>query len=206
MTKEYYMTEEAKIKKRAYDKLWREKHKAEIKAYREKNKEKIQEQIKNYKETHKEDISEKNKVYQKKYHSEHKEEIREYNRKYSRKLEKKAKEELTTDMYIFPQEVTIVNSKTVKFNNRTYRIKAKGYLRSTSTSLHIDIAKAMGIWFENCEVHHINGSVFNNSKNNLIALTVEEHRYAHTLLKENKEAYEQWINEIKNKKPLYLSI
>ena len=61
MTKEYYMTEEAKIKKRAYDKLWREKHKAEIKAYREKNKEKIQEQIKNYKETHKEDVSEKNK-------------------------------------------------------------------------------------------------------------------------------------------------
>jgi hypothetical protein len=200
------MTEEAKIKKRTYDKLWREKHKAEIKAYREKNKEKIQEQIRNYKDKHKKDISDKNKIYQKKYHSEHKEEMREYYRNYNRKLEKKAKEELTTDMYIFPPEIIIINNKTVKFNNINYRIKAKGYLHSTHTSLHIDIAKAMGIWFENCEVHHIDSSVFNNAKNNLIALTVEEHKYAHMLLRENKEAYKQWINELKNKKPLYLSV
>ena len=200
------MTEEARIKKRAYDKLWREKHKAEIKAYREKNKEKIQEQIKNYKEKHKEEISEKNKVYQKQYHKAHREETREYNRKYDRKLEKKAKEELTTDMYMFPEEVVITSSKTVRFNNKTYRIRAKGYLRSSNTSLHIDIAKAMGIWFEGCEIHHIDGSVFNNSKYNLVALTTEGHRYAHTLLREDKEAYKQWINELKNKTPLYLSI
>lgn len=197
MTKEYYMTEEAKIKKRAYDKLWRENHKAEIKAYREKNKEKIQEQIKNYKETHKEEISEKNKVYQKQYHKTHKEKTREYNRKYARKLEKRAKEELTTDMYMFPEEVVITSSKTVRFNNKTYRIKAKGYMKCTESSLHIDIAKAMGIWFEGCEVHHIDGSVLNNTRNNLIALTVEGHKYAHRLLRENKEAYEKWINDLR---------
>ena len=47
------------------------------------------------------------------------------------------------------------------------------------------------------EIHHIDGSVFNNSKDNLIALTPEQHKYAHKLLKHNKETYYKWVSEIK---------
>lgn len=179
------MTEEAKARKRAYDKLWREKHREEIKAYREKNKEKIQEQIKHYKETHKSEISEKNKIYKKKYDNEHREEIRKYNREYNKKLEQKAKE-LTTSMYMFPPEVVVIDDKTVSFNNKIYKIGAKGYLKGNNSKLHIDIAKYIGIWFENCDIHHIDGSVFNNCKENLKALTKEEHKRVHKLLRMNK--------------------
>ena len=55
----------------------------------------------------------------------------------------------------------------------------------------------MGIWYEGCEIHHIDSSVFNNTCDNLISLTPIEHRYAHKLMKEDIEAYHKWINEIK---------
>ena len=187
------MTEGAKARKREYDRKWREAHKKEIKEYREQNKEKIKSQIKNYKDTHKEDISNKNKIYQKKYHIEHKEECRQYNKM----LYQKAKETMFTNMYIFPENVIILDSKTVSYNNKSYRIISKGYLKGDYCRLHIAIAKDMGIWFKGCEIHHIDGSVFNNSKDNLIALTPEQHKYAHKLLKHNKETYYKWVSEIK---------
>ena len=199
------MTEEARERKKAYDKLWREKHKEEIKAYREAHKEKIKSQIENYKKTHKEEISEQNKAYQKKYRIEHKDEIQAYNkseavrlrvRQYNKVLQQRAKE-LTTDMYKFPADVIILNSRSVKFKDKTYTIGAKGYLRGNKSRLHIDIAKDMGIWYEGCEIHHIDGSAFNNTRDNLISLTSIGHRYAHELMKENIEAYYEWINKIR---------
>ena len=49
----------------------------------------------------------------------------------------------------------------------------------------------------NLDIHHIDGNVFNNLENNLIALTPEKHRYAHSLLKKSKQQYYNWIEKQK---------
>ena len=178
MTKENCMTEDRK---------------AYMKAYREKNKEKLKEY---------------NKTYSKEYYKLHKDKIikkaaecnsknidkhREDARKWARKAYKEAKENLVISLYKLPADVIILDDKHILFNGDKYTITKAGYLTCSNKLFHIEYAKSLGIWFYGCEIHHINCNTLDNREDNLIALTKKEHIFAHSLLKEKKEAYYDWI-------------
>lgn len=201
--------------KKVYDKAYYEKHKAEIlekcKKYREKHKE----EIKAYKEKNKKALKAYASDYNKKYYKEHKREIidraAKYNkdnkekhdasvRKYARKAYAEARNNIMTSMYELPDSAKILDNKNILFQEDKYTIMKNGYLTCGNKLFHIEYAKSLGIWFYGCDIHHINCNTLDNRKNNLIALTKKEHRFAHSLLKENKESYYNWI---KNKLSFY---
>lgn len=170
------------------------------------------EYMKAYRERHKEEIKKYNKNYFKDYYLSHKDEIvdrasnynknnkdkhRESSRKYARKSYIETKNKISTEMYLFDNNVTIVDEKHINYKGLTYCIVKNGYLSHREKLLHIEIAKDLGIWFNGCEIHHINGSTLDNRKSNLIALLPDEHEHAHSLLKENKELYYNWIEQKK---------
>lgn len=169
-------------KKKAYMKSYREKHKEDIKEYSKKY-------CKVYYEQHKEEIKERAIA----YNLSHKEKHKESAKKCAKNLYKRALNDLTTKMYKLPEEVSILDDRHIKFGDTVYIINKKGYLTGGNKLFHIEYAKILGIWFYGCQIHHIDGSTLNNTKENLIALTPEEHRYAHFLLKENKEQYKMWL-------------
>ena len=201
--------------KKAYNKAYYERHKAEIlekcKKYREKHKE----EIKAYKEKNKKVLKAYASEYNKKYYKEHKREIidratnytknnKEKHNASARKNAKKAyieaRNNIVTDMYKLPSNVEILDNKHILFNGDRYTITKAGYLTCSNKLFHIEYAKSLGIWFYGCDIHHINCDTLDNRKDNLIALTKKEHRFAHSLLKENKESYYNWI---KNKLRFY---
>ena len=180
MTERTIMTD----KKKAYMKAYREKHKEDIKEYNKKY-------CKVYYKHHKEEIKERAIT----YNLNHKEKHKESARKCAENAYLKAKQEITTCMYKFTESVVILDDKHISYNGVTYCINKGGYLSHQRKMLHIEIAKNIGIWFEGCDIHHINNNVFDNTNSNLIALTKEKHRYAHFLLKEDTKQYYNWIEK-----------
>lgn len=163
---------------------WYYEHREEIllkrKLYRERNREKIKAQHKVEYEKHKEAYLTR----AKKRGKEKAQEIREYHRKWDRAKYAEAQKIYNTSMYQFESDVTIINDKCVSYKGIRYHIKRNGYFSGgTNKQLHVEIAKDMGIWFEGCEVHHIDGNNLNNLKSNLTCLTREEHIEAHRKLK-----------------------
>ena len=110
---------------------------------------------------------------------------------------KEAKENLVISLYKLPADVIILDDKHIKYQGYTYSISKQGYLTCSFKLFHVEYSKYLGIWFSGCEIHHIDGNVFNNLEDNLIALTPEKHRYAHSLLKESKKQYYNWIEQQK---------
>ena len=158
--------------KKVYDKAYYEKHKAEI-----------LEKCKKYREKHKEEI--------KAYKEKNKKALKAY---------AEARNNITTSMYELPDSAKILDNKNILFQEDKYTIMTNGYLTCGNKLFHIEYAKSLGIWFYDCDIHHINCNTLDNRKNNLIALTKKEHCFAHSLLKENKESYYNWI---KNKLSFY---
>lgn len=186
------MTNEERLaKKRAYMKVYRETHKDVIQNWRDTHREEVLAYKKEYRKTHKKQISD--------YRNAHKNEARILKRKSAMVAYEKAKNNVSTDMYQFSAdaEVIITDTKHIRFNDRNYCIIGRGYLHSREKYFHVEYAKRLGIWFDGCNVHHIDCNPLNNTKENLIALTVEEHRYAHELLKESENTYYDWINKKK---------
>ena len=109
------------------------------------------------------------------------------------KAYKEAKENLVISLYKLPADVIILDDKHILFNGDKYTITKAGYLTCSNKLFHIEYAKSLGIWFYGCEIHHINCNTLDNREDNLIALTKKEHIFAHSLLKEKKEAYYDWI-------------
>lgn len=174
-----------------------ENKKAYMKAYREKNKEKLKEYNKAYlKEYYK---LNKDKIIKRatEYNSVNIDKHRESGRKWAKKAYKEAKENLVISLYKLPADVIILDDKHIKYQGYTYNISKQGYLTCGSKLFHIEYSKYLGIWFNGCEIHHIDGDVLNNIETNLIALTPEKHRYAHFLLKESKKQYYNWIEQQK---------
>ena len=174
---------------------WYHEHREEVllkrKIYREQNREKIRAQHKTEYERHKESYLKR----AQKRAKEKPQEIREYQRKWDRDKYAESVKTLDTSMYQFDDDVTIVSSKAVEYKGRTYFIGRNGYLKGgTNIELHVSIAKDMGIWFEGCNVHHIDGDNKNNKRSNLIALTVSEHLEAHRKMKDDYTNYLYWIN------------
>lgn len=182
MAERAIMTDE----KKAYMKAYREKHKEDIKEYSKKYN-------KVYYKNHKEEIKERATA----YNLSHKEKRRESARKWAKNAYMKAKQKITTYMYKFTENVVIVDDKHISYNGVTYCINKGGYLSHRRKMLHIEISKNIGIWFEGCDIHHINNNVFDNTNSNLIALTKENHVYAHFLLKEDTKQYYNWIEKQK---------
>lgn len=174
-----------------------EDRKAYMKAYREKNKEKLREYnkayLKEYYKLHKDKIIKRAAEYNSKNIDKH----RENARKWARKAYKEAKENLVISLYKLPADVIILDDKHIKYQGYTYNISKQGYLTCGSKLFHVEYSKYLGIWFSGCEIHHIDGNVFNNLEDNLIELTPEKHRYAHSLLKESKKQYYNWIEQQK---------
>ena len=174
-----------------------EDRKAYMKAYREKNKEKLKEYnkayLKEYYKLHKDKIIKRAAEYNSKNIDKHRENVR----KWARKAYKEAKENLVISLYKLPADVIILDDKHIKYQGYTYSINKQGYLTRSSKLFHVEYSKYLGIWFNGCEIHHIDGNVFNNLEDNLIALTPEKHRYAHSLLKESKKQYYNWIEKQK---------
>lgn len=177
-----------------------EDRKAYMKAYREKNKEKLKEYnkiySKEYYKLHKDKIIKKATEYNSKNIDKH----REGARKWARKAYKEAKENLVISLYELPADAIILDDKHIKYQGYTYNISKQGYLTCGTKLFHVEYSKYLGIWFNGCEIHHINCDTLDNRKDNLIALTKKEHCFAHSLLKENKESYYNWI---KNKLRFY---
>lgn len=195
-------------KKKAYDKAYYERHKAEILAKCKEYRNTHKEEIKAYREKNKEALKDYASKYHKKYYKEHTKEIVDratnYNkankekhkasvRKSAKKAYIEARNNITTDMYKLPANVEILDSKHILFNEDKYTIMKSGYLTCGNKLFHIEYAKSLGIWFQGCEIHHINCNTLDNREDNLIALTKKEHIFAHYLLKENKESYYDWI-------------
>ena len=170
-----------------------EDRKAYMKAYREKNKEKLKEYNKTYSKEyyklHKDKIIKKTAEYNSKNIDKHREDAR----KWAMKAYKEAKENLVISLYKLPADVIILDDKHILFNGDKYTITKAGYLTCSNKLFHIEYAKSLGIWFYGCEIHHINCNTLDNREDNLIALTKKEHIFAHSLLKEKKEAYYDWI-------------
>ena len=170
-----------------------EDRKAYMKAYREKNKEKLREYnkayLKEYYKLHKDKIIKR----AAEYNSVNIDKYRENERKWARKAYKEAKENLVISLYKLPADVIILDDKHILFNGDKYTITKAGYLTCSNKLFHIEYAKSLGIWFYGCDIHHINCDTLDNRKDNLIALTKKEHCFAHSLLKENKESYYNWI-------------
>ena len=187
-----------------YQKLYREKHKKELKEYakryREKNREKLNEDCRKYYSEHREELNAKGRE----YWNANKCKFNERRRtdegliKRRRELDKaryaEHRKQYITAMYKLPSCVTMLDSKHVMFNGIKFGISAKGYLKHESLDLHVALMKAEGHWFEGCNVHHIDGDVFNNLLDNLICLTEEKHKEAHRLMKVSMEAYKLWID------------
>lgn len=70
-------------------------------------------------------------------------------------------------------------------------------MKHEDLDLHVALMMFKGHWFEGCNVHHIDGDVFNDMLDNLICLTKEKHMKAHKLMKVSMEAYMLWIEEQK---------
>lgn len=176
-----------------------EHHEEELKKrklYREQNKEKIRAQHRAEYQKHKEAYLQR----VKKRAESHKKEIREYQRAWDRDKYAESVKALDTTMFQFDEDVIITGAKTVSYKGRTYYIGRNGYLKGgTNIELHVMIAKDMGIWFEGCNVHHIDGNNRNNKRINLIALTVEEHKEAHRRMRDNYDSYINWINTRRDK-------
>ena len=174
-----------------------EDRKAYMKAYREKNKEKLREYnkayFKEYYKLHKDKIIKR----ATEYNSVNIDKHRESGRKWAKKAYKEAKENIEIGFYKLPTEVTILDSKHIRYFGNTYNITKEGYLTCGSKLFHVEYSKYLGIWFSGCEIHHIDGNVFNNLEDNLIALTPEKHSYAHSILKESKKQYYNWIEKQK---------
>jgi hypothetical protein len=66
------------------------------------------------------------------------------------------------------------------------------YIVGKEIGIHILVAQAFpeicGEWFEECEVHHIDGNPANNNAKNLVCLTKEEHIRMHNPPKPDKWA------------------
>lgn len=192
---------------KTYQKLYREAHREELKAYakkyRKEHKEKLNADCRKYHQEHKEVLNAKSREYWK----EHKDEQNEKRRtdetiiKRRRELDKARYAEhrkmYTTAMYKLPSCVEILDSKHVIFNGVKFGISSKGYLKHEDLDLHVALMMSKGHWFEGCNVHHIDGDVFNNMLDNLICLTKEKHIEAHKLMKVSMEAYMLWIEEQK---------
>ena len=156
---------------KAYNKTYRKTHREELRAY-EKARANDEKRRSYRKEYMKEDAST------------HKEQCNANHRKYAHKATRKAESEIFTDMCKFPEDVNVIDSKHVEYKGTIYHIVRHGYLQAgAGKSLHVEIAKDMGIWFEGCDVHHIDGDCLNNLKSNLACLTKEEHLEAHRKLK-----------------------
>jgi hypothetical protein len=177
---------------------WYEEHREEIKEkrklYREQNKEKIRAQRKAEYEKHKEAYLQR----AKKRAEKHKTEIREYQRAWDRDKYAESLKIYNTSMYKFESDVTILSGTNVRYKGISYHIHRHGYFSGgTNKQLHVEIAKDMGIWFEGCDVHHIDGDNLNNLKSNLICLTKDKHKEAHKRMKKDFSSYIEWINKQK---------
>lgn len=167
---------------------------AKRKLYREQNKEKIRAQHKADYQKHKEAYLQR----AKKRAENHKKEIREYQRAWDRDKYVESTEILDTTMFQFDEDVIITGARTVSYNGRSYHIGRNGYLKGgNNRDIHVDIAKDMGIWFEGCNIHHIDGDNKNNKRSNLIALTVDKHKEAHRKMKADFNNYIEWIEQQK---------
>ena len=163
--------EEKQAYMKAYNKTYRKTHKEELRAYEKARA--SDEKRRSYR-----------KEYMKEYTSTHKEQCNANHRKYAHKATRIAENEIFTDMYKFPEDVNIIDSKHVEYKGTVYHIVRNGYLQAgAGKRLHVEIAKDMGIWFEGCDVHHIDLSVFNNDRSNLCAITPEKHRKIHSSLR-----------------------
>ena len=172
--------------------MTKEEISARRKVYREQNKEKIRAQHKAEYERHKEAYLQR----AKKRAELHKSEIREYQRAWDRDKYAEAQRVFNTSMYKFETDVIIEGERNVRYKDISYHIKRNGYLSGgTNKELHVEIAKDMGIWFEGCDVHHIDGNNLNNLKSNLICLTKEKHLEAHRKMKEDYISYIEWIKK-----------
>lgn len=192
---------------KTYQKLYRERNKEKLKAYakkyREEHKEKLNADCRKYYQENKEILNKKHRDYWEK----HKDTINmdrrtnkdkiEKRRELDRKRYRNDRNNYTTDLYKLPLCVETIDSKHVMYNNLKFGVGSKGYLKHEGLDLHVALMKSEGCWFEDCNVHHIDGDVFNNLLDNLICLTKEEHEEAHRLMKISMETYMLWIKEQK---------
>ena len=193
--RQYRLLHKKELQEKA--KLYREKHREEMiaygKAYRESNKEVLAEKRKIKYENNKEAMQKATRANWDKHKDKYNERRRTNESFIARRREqdrlryKKHRALYTTDMYNLPDIVSIVDSKHVEYKGIIFGIATKGYLKHENLDLHVALAKDYLSWFENCEVHHKDGNVFNNTLENLACLTKEEHKEAHRQLRASKK-------------------
>lgn len=193
--RQYRLAHKKELQEKA--KLYREKHREEMiaygKAYRENNKESLAQKRKVKYENNKEDMQKANRANWDKHKDKYNERRRtdknyiEKRREQDRVRYRKHRNTYTTDMYKLPDEVKIIDDKHVEYNGVIFGIATKGYLKYEGLDLHVALAKDYLNWFEGCEVHHKDGNVFNNTLDNLVCLTKEEHIEAHKELRALKK-------------------
>ncbi len=108
-------------------------------------------------------------------------------------------------LYLVSNKGKIVNAKHAHL--LTVRTCTNGYrqisIRKNKKDISTDLHKIVAImWCPNGKlkqyVHHIDCKKENNRADNLIWMTLEEHHYAHELIKANdKKAYRKYISQIK---------
>lgn len=189
--------EKLKQKRKAYDDLHREKLREKSREYAFEHKEEACKRAKEYYKKNREYCLKRNKLYRTK------QEVHERMNELSRINYYRDIEMLTTSMYCLPDEVIILDEKHISYDGIVFVIHRRGYLRCAKDTLHVYMMKKAGKWFEGCEVHHADGDTLNNRLENLICLTKEQHNQAHKLMREDRKAYEKWLNEqkqtVKNK-------
>lgn len=217
MDKKEYMKlyrQKHKAEIQAYNKAYQEK-------YRIEHQEEIKQKKKDYADKHREELREKSRIYAqlhkkeaceraRKYYENNKEYCLERNRAYRSKPEVKARanelsnrnyyksiEMLTTNMYKLPEGCEIIDEKHIRYDDIVFVIHKRGYLRCSTETLHTYLMKKYNFWYKGCEVHHIDGNTLNNTLDNLICLTKEQHDKAHDLMRKDIKFYYQWIKEQK---------
>lgn len=188
---QYRLAHKKELQEKA--KLYREKHREEMiaynKVYRENNKETLAEKRKIKYDNNKEAMQKATRENWNKHKDKYNERRRtdkafiEKRREQDRLRYRKHRALYDTSMYILPEAVKILDSKHVEYKGIIFGIATKGYLKHESLDLHVALAKDCLNWFEGCEVHHKDGNVFNNTLDNLVCLTKEEHSEAHKHLR-----------------------
>lgn len=189
--RQYRLSHKKELQEKA--KLYREKHREKMivygKAYRENNKEALAEKRKIKYDNNKEIMQKAIRANWNKHKNKYNERRRtdkafiEKRREQDRIRYRQHRDMYTTDMYKLPRMVKVIDEKHIKYKEIIFGIAAKGYLKHENLDLHVALAKDYLEWFEGCEVHHKDGNVFNNTLENLVCLTKEEHIEAHRQLR-----------------------
>lgn len=183
--------EELKQKRKIYDDLHRDELREKSRMYAQEHKEEACRRAKKYYENNKEYCLKRNKEYRNR--QDVKDRINNLsNRNYYRNIEM-----ITTSMYQLPEGTIIIDDKHVQYDNIVFVVHKRGYLRCAKYTLHTYLMKKFGLWFEGCEVHHIDGNALNNKLDNLICFTKEQHNKAHILMRQNREEYYEWLEKQK---------